>query len=190
MDSGRHADENRPSFLSQVVSFLVMLALALLVFFGLRTFVIEPYDIPSGSMETTIMTGDRVFAEKVSYYFRDVQPGDIVTFNSPEVAGQVLIKRCIATAGQTVDLVDGAVFVDGQRLDEPYTHELPSYPLRTASGEEISYPYTVPDGYIWVMGDNRTNSSDSRYFGPVPEDSVTGRGCLVFWPLDHFGLLE
>ena len=77
MDSGRHADESRPSFLSQVVSFIVMLALALLVFFGLRTFVIEPYDIPSGSMETTIMTGDRVFAEKVSYYFRDVEPGDM-----------------------------------------------------------------------------------------------------------------
>lgn len=190
MDAGRHAQESRPSFLSQVVSFLVMLVVALALFFGLRAFVVEPYDIPSGSMETTIMTGDRVFAEKVSYYFRDVQPGDIVTFESPEVAGQVLIKRCIAVGGQTVDLVDGVVYVDGEPLDEPYTNGLPSYPLRTASGEDISYPYTVPEGYLWVMGDNRTNSSDSRYFGAVPEDSVTGRGCLVFWPLDHFGMLE
>lgn len=190
MNSGNHADSDRPSFLSSVVSFLAMLVVALAVFFGLRTFVIEPYDIPSGSMETTIMTGDRVFAEKVSYYFRDVEQGDIVTFDSPEVAGQILIKRVIATGGQTVDLIDGSVYVDGEKLDEPYTNGLPSYPLRTATGVEISYPYTVPEGCLWVMGDNRTNSSDSRYFGAIEESSVIGRGCFTFWPIQSIGILE
>lgn len=189
MRSGTHAREERPSFIRQVISFLAVFFLAFIFFMALR-FVIEPYDIPSGSMEETIMTGDRVFVEKVSYHFTDPQPGDIVTFNSPEVAGQVLIKRCIAVGGQTVNLVDGVVYVDGVALDEPYTNGKPTNPLRTAAGESISYPYTVPEGHIWVMGDNRTNSSDSRYFGAVPLSSVTGRGCLVFWPFSHFGLLE
>ena len=146
--------------------------------------------VPSGSMENTIMTGDRVYAEKVSYLFRDPQPGDIVTFQDPEIPGRVLIKRCIAVGGQTVDLVDGRVVVDGVALDEPYTRGLPSEPLKTALGVEVSYPYTVPEGHLWVMGDNRTNSNDSRYFGAVDEDTLTGRAALVYWPFNNFGLLD
>ena len=82
------------------------------------------------------------------------------------------------------------IYVDGVRLDEPYTHNLPSNPLTPAPGTNLTYPYTVPDGYIWVMGDNRTNSQDARYFGAIPVSSVTGRGALVYWPLNNFGLLE
>ncbi len=157
---------------------------------ALRTFVFQPYEIPSGSMETTIMTGDMVFSEKVSYYLRDPAPGDIVTFQDPEIPGRVLIKRCIAVGGQTVDLVDGRVVVDGVALDEPYTRGLPSEPLKTALGVEVSYPFTVPEGHLWVMGDNRTNSNDSRYFGAIDENSLTGRAALVYWPFSNFGLLE
>ena len=105
-------------------------------------------------------------------------------------AGRVLIKRCIAVGGQTVDLVDGRVVVDGVALDEPYTRGLPSEPLKTALGVEVSYPYTVPEGHLWVMGDNRTNSNDSRYFGAVDEDTLTGRAALVYWPFNNFGLLD
>ena len=101
-----------------------------------------------------------------------------------------LIKRCIATGGQTVDLVDGRVVVDGVALDEPYTRGLPSEPLKTALGVEVSYPYTVPAGHLWVMGDNRTNSNDSRYFGAIDEDTLTGRAALVYWPFSNFGLLD
>ena len=157
---------------------------------ALRTFVFQPYEIPSGSMDTTIMTGDMVFSEKVSYYLRDPAPGDIVTFQDPEIPGRVLIKRCIAVGGQTVDLVDGRVVVDGVALDEPYTRGLPSEPLKTALGVEVSYPFTVPEGHLWVMGDNRTNSNDSRYFGAIDENSLTGRAALVYWPFSNFGLLE
>ena len=157
---------------------------------ALRTFVFQPYEIPSGSMENTIMTGDMVFSEKISYYLRDPEPGDIVTFQDPEIPGRVLIKRCIAVGGQTVDLVDGRVVVDGVALDEPYTRGLPSEPLKTALGVEVSYPYTVPEGHLWFMGDNRTNSNDSRYFGAVDEDTLTGRAALVYWPFNNFGLLD
>lgn len=141
-------------------------------------------------METTIMTSDKVFAEKVSYYSRSVQPGDIVTFIDPELASRTLIKRCIAVGGQTVDLKDGTVYVDGQPLNEPYTNGKPSYPLTTAANVTVTYPYTVPAGYLWVMGDNRTDSADSRYFGAVPQSNVTGRACFIYWPLNRMHVLE
>ena len=91
--------------------------------------------------------------------------------------------------GQTVDLIEGVVYVDGVALDEPYTQGEPTAPLKTASGVDILYPYTVPEGEIWVMGDNRMNSADSRYFGSIDEESVSGRAVAIYWPLDHIGVL-
>ncbi|HIY84497.1 signal peptidase I [Rubneribacter sp.] len=186
MDYGQHAARRGPGILRSFFSLLLLVAVAVGVAFLLRTYVYQPYEIPSGSMEETVMTGDVLFSEKVSYYFREPEPGDIVTFQDPEIPGRVLLKRCIAVGGQTVVVGDdGVVYVDGVAQDEPYTGGKPSYPL----DGDVTYPYTVPEGYIWVMGDNRTNSQDSRYFGAVPVSSVTGRGALVVWPLNHFGPL-
>ena len=168
---------------------LAMVALVLVLFFLLRTFVFSAYAIPSGSMEDTIMPGDMVFSEKISYYIGDPQPGDIVTFADPLKPGRTLIKRVIATEGQTVELIDGQVVVDGVPLDEPYTDGLPSFPLRPSPQVEISYPYTLGEDELWVMGDNRTNSQDSRYFGPIDESDVTGKAFIIYWPLSSFGLL-
>ena len=182
----RLAPEDRGSFWSNW-GYLIVTAAVIVVLFKV---IFQLSWVPSGSMEGTIMTGDRVYAEKVSYLFRDPEPGDIVTFQDPEIPGRVLIKRCIAVGGQTVDLVDGRVVVDGVALDEPYTRGLPSEPLKTALGVEVSYPYTVPAGHLWVMGDNRTNSNDSRYFGAIDEDTLTGRAALVYWPFSNFGLLD
>lgn len=191
METGEHSKQNRPSGARSVLSFVIMIAIVVAFTVGLRLFVFVPYEIPSGSMEETIMTGDMVFSEKISYYTRKPAAGDIVTFDDPEVPNRTLIKRVIATAGQTVDMADGKVIVDGQVKDEPYTNSKPSYPLsRSAAGVTVSYPYVVPDGYLWVMGDNRTSSQDSRYFGAVPVSSVTGRAALVYWPLSDFGLLS
>jgi signal peptidase I len=176
--------------LSTFASFLIMIAIVVVAYFGLRTFVVGTYEIPSGSMLDTIQIGDRVFSEKVSYYFRDPEQGDIITFADPENPQRTLIKRVIAVGGQTVDLKDGYVYVDGKKLDEPYTEGKQSLPLNTAYGVSITYPYTVPDGYLWVMGDNRTNSADSRYFGAVSKDSVTGHANFTFWPLNRTGILD
>ena len=169
------------------LSFAGMVILVVLISLGLRTFVFQPFEIPSGSMEETIMPGDMVFSEKVSYYFRTPEQGDIVTFKDPEQPGRTLIKRCIATGGQTVDLRDGVVYVDDQPLSESYTNGKPSYPLKSSN---VTFPYTVPDGCIWVMGDNRTSSQDSRYFGAVPVSSVSGHAFFTYWPLGSIGLLE
>ena len=101
MDSGQHADRQSPGALRTFLGLLVMVAFVLGLSWLLRTFLLQAYEIPSGSMEETIMTGDMVFAEKVSYRFRDPEPGDIVTFQDPEIPGRILIKRCIAVGGQT-----------------------------------------------------------------------------------------
>lgn len=188
MDSGRHANRQETSFARSCFEFILMLIIVLGVAWLVRTYVVAPYEIPSASMEPTILVGDRVFSEKISYYEGDVQPGDIVTFDDPEMPSRTLIKRCIATSGQTVDLIDGAVYVDGEVLSEPYAQG-PSYPLTPVVGVTVEYPYTVPDGCIWVMGDNRGNSADSRYFGTIPESSISGRACFTYWPLDHIGVL-
>lgn len=189
MYAGEHAESKGSGVLRAIVRLAVMVAVVLGLSWALRTFVFQAYEIPSGSMEQTIMTGDMVFSEKVSYYARDVEPGDIVTFYDPEIPGRILIKRVVATGGQTVDLVDGKVVVDGVALDEPYTGGLPSEPLTPAPGADVSYPYTVPEGHLWVMGDNRTNSQDSRYFGSIDESSVTGHAVWVYWPFENFGPL-
>ncbi len=190
MYSGEHATKGMPRFVRTILSVVIMIAIIFLLSLGLRTFVFQAYEIPSGSMEDTINTGDMVFAEKVTYYFNEPQQGDIVTFADPEIPSRTLIKRVIATGGQTVDLKGGKVFVDGVELDEPYTDGKMSMPLMSAYGTSIMYPYTVPEDEIWVMGDNRNNSQDSRYFGAIPLSSVTGRAVFVYWPLSDIGLLE
>lgn len=189
MDYGQHASQRQPGRLRRALSWVVYIAALAGLMWLIQAFVVCPYMIPTGSMEDTIEVNDRVWSEKVSYYFRDIEAGDIVTFDDPEIAGRTLIKRVIATEGQTVDLIDGLVYVDGITLDEPYTNGKASDPLKTAVGVEISYPYTVPAGCVWVMGDNRTNSADSRYFGPIDVSLVSGRAVAIYWPLENIGVL-
>ena len=177
------------SLRSTIIEFIVIIVVALAMAWALTNFVVKPYRIPSGSMLETIQLEDRVLSEKISYYFGQPSQGDIVTFKDPEDSSRVLIKRVIATAGQTVDLKDGVVYVDGQALDEDsYTLGKPSYELDSI--EDVTYPYTVAEDCIWVMGDNRTDSADSRYFGAVPISSVTGHAFFTYWPISSIGLLE
>lgn len=161
----------------------VIIGAVLLALF-IRTFVAEVFIVPSGSMLQTIQLGDRLLGEKVSYRFTKPHKGDVVTFKSLEDASTILVKRVIATEGQTVDLIDGKVYVDGKPLDEPYTSGRESYPLnQSIVPGGITYPYKVSKDHVWVMGDNRTNSLDSRYFGAVPTQSITSRVLCIYWPL-------
>jgi len=172
----------------------ILVALAFALAQGIKTYVVQAFVIPSGSMIPTIEEGERVFAEKISYRFlADPSSGDIVVFNNPgydpatpSQNPPILIKRVIAVAGQTVDLKDGAVVVDGKTLDEPYTHEKPTEPLDPT----IIYPLTLEEGTMWVMGDNRTNSGDSRLMGAVKVDASIGRAVWKYWPPKAFGPLD
>jgi len=161
------------------------LALALIV----RAFLFQAFYIPSPSMEPTLSSGDRILVNKVSYRLHDVNRGDLVVFHPrPEsgVGADDLIKRVIALPGETVTTNGGRVLIDGGLLIEPY---LPVPDGTAAFGmvpwcaDQASAACRVPDGHVFVMGDNRGNSRDSRYFGPVPVDSIVGRAFVRVWPL-------
>lgn len=179
------------SCISSFIELVLIFAFAFAFFIFIRWFVAEPYVIPSGSMESTIEIGDQVLAEKVTINLgMGVEAGDIVVFENPDADSghDILVKRVIATEGQTVDLQDGVVVVDGVPLDEPYARGQ-SFELVPAPGVSVSFPYTVPEGYVWMMGDNRENSADSRYFGAVPVDDLIGVVFFRYWPFDRIGAM-
>lgn len=181
-------EEPRGARLGLELLFTVVVTLGLVVL--IRLFVAETYEIPTGSMLETIQLGDRVVGEKITLLWDSPKAGDIVFFDDPDGSGSTLVKRVVATGGQVVDLQYGEVYVDGQKVDEPYTLGKPSYPLDSHAinlSENVTFPYTVPEGTVWVMGDNRTNSLDSRYFGPVAVDAVKSRALFTYWPIDDVG---
>lgn len=173
-----------------VVEVVIIIIIALILSAIVRAFLVETYEVPTGSMEPTIAVGDRILSQRVSYYKGTPEPGDIVTFSDPVEPDRTLVKRTIAVAGDTVDISGGNLYINGELQSEEYVHGQPTYPLASYDASlTISYPYTIPDGYIWVMGDNRTNSADSRYFGPVKESSVSGKVFFRYWPFARFGKL-
>ena len=187
--TGSHSKPARPqSFARTLFTYAICVLIAVVLAMLVRYFLIEPYRVPTGSMLPTIQLNDMALANKLIYKI-GVKPKykEIVVFNDPEGEYPQLIKRVIAVGGQTVDLKDGAVYVDGKKLNEPYTHGEASGPI---PGSSITFPYTVPAGDVWVMGDNRTNSADSRRFGAVPISEVYGRAWWIYWPLSDFGALR
>ncbi|MEA5534148.1 signal peptidase I [Crocosphaera sp. XPORK-15E] len=162
-----------------------ILVIALILAFIIRTFIAEPRYIPSESMSPTLETGDRLVVEKVSYYFHPPQPGDIIVFEPPiqlQLQGykkeQAFIKRIIAKGGETVAVNNGKVYLNNQPLDEKYILESPHYNLE---------PVQVPEGYLFVMGDNRNNSNDSHVWGFLPEKNVIGNAVFRFFPFNRIG---
>lgn len=171
----------------QVLEFVLTLGAAVVIAWVVRTWVVQPFIVPTGSMLPTIQLKDQVLANKFIYDFEKPKQGDIVVFDDPTGEVPILIKRVIAVGGQSVALKEGHVVVNGTMLVEPYTHGLPSEPLM---GSTVTYPVKVPVGYVWVMGDNRTNSKDSRWFGPVPLAIVHGKAFVTYWPPSRMGVLE
>lgn len=171
----------RPSFLRQVVETILTIAIAWALAQGVRAFVAEGYKTPTGSMIPTIETSDFTLFSKVTYRFGEPRAGDIVTLDDPYGELPMMMKRVIAVGGQTVDVHDGRVWVDRKALEEPYTYGKPSLP------GTVPLPVAIPDGFVWVMGDNRPNSKDSRYFGPVPVSTVHAKALFRYWPPQRWG---
>lgn len=166
---------------------LVLITIALSLALLIRTFIAEPRLIPSASMYPTLHTGDRLVVEKVSYHFHPPKIGDIVVFNSPPELqkrgypqSQAFIKRVIGEPGTVISISQGLVYLNGQPLIEDYIAEPPNLPF-----PEIQ----VPEDAFFVMGDNRNDSNDSRYWGFVPSENLIGRATFRFWPLNRIGLL-
>jgi signal peptidase I len=162
------------------------LALAVVISVVLNLFVVQVTEVRQRSMEPTLEQNDRVLVSKLDYRFGSAQRGDIIVFNPPVPDATIpYVKRVIAVAGETVDLRNGNVFVNGQQIDIPQAHG-----TTQAQSPQVAYPFTVPAGQIFVMGDNRTFSSDSRTFGPVPIGNIIGKVILRFWPFDRLVFFE
>jgi signal peptidase I len=177
----------RKALVEMVIVVLVAALLAGLV----RAFAFQTFWIPSGSMVPTLDVYDRVLVQKAFFTWHDVREGDIVVFSHPPLdqcggsqeAGD-LVKRVIALPGQTIYSSGHSIYIDGHRLAEPY---LPSYdplgpPIPNATSQ---HPYRVPPGEFYVLGDNRADSCDSRYWGPIVGSSIIGKVVLLWWHDGH-----
>ncbi|MEM7726716.1 MAG: signal peptidase I [Cyanobacteria bacterium P01_A01_bin.45] len=164
---------------------IILIGIALLLAFLIRTFIAEPRYIPSDSMVPTLQTGDRLVIEKVSYRFEKPSFGDIIVFQPPEKLqkegydkDQAFIKRIIGTPGDAIAIKEGNVYRNGQILQENYIKEPPK---QDYSGEK------VPENQYFVMGDNRNDSNDSRYWKFLPEENIIGKAVFRFFPLSRIG---
>jgi signal peptidase I len=170
-----------------IIEWGVILVVALLAALLLRTFVIQPYYIPSASMEPTLKVGDKVLVNKLSYDLHSIHRGDVIVFKKPPddtTPGiKDLIKRVIGLPGETITGKNGEIYINGNLLREPW---LPKVDQDTTS---TFGPVTIPAGEYFVMGDNRGDSSDSRVFGPIAKKLVIGRAFIIVWPLSRIGTL-
>jgi len=188
------------------------LVIAVVLALFIRTFVVQAFKIPTGSMEQNLLIGDHllvnkfVFGPTVTPLERAVLPmkelhrKDVIVFKYPKDPERDFIKRVIGLPGETVELKNKRVYIDGKRLDEPYVYFLEDPPpipqetgqageLVTISGDpRVNYgPVTVPPGHYFAMGDNRDNSEDSRYWGFLPRENIKGKALVIYWSYDASG---
>lgn len=179
-------DDKRARRRRATVEWVVLIVAALVIALVIKTFLFQAFYIPSESMVPTLKVGDRVLVNKLSYDLHDVHRGDIVVFKAPPEARSDgiddLVKRVVGLPGDTVEAREnGKVYVNGRRLDESY---LPKGTLTTNLP-----PTKIPAGHLFMMGDNRDASRDSRYFGPIKESSIIGRVFVRIWPPGSIGLM-
>jgi signal peptidase I len=155
---------------------------ALLIALLINVFVGQATRVEGQSMEPNLHTNQRLVVEKLSYRFHGPQRFDIVVLKVPSQGDELLIKRVIGLPGETVVISDGHVYVDGELLEETFTNES----TQPGRYKEV----TVPPLHVYVLGDNRDRSNDSRSFGPVPIENVVGRAWLSYWPLEQVGLVH
>jgi signal peptidase I len=197
---GRRAARGKSAIREYVEAIVLAIALTVVI----RGLVVQAFRIPSGSMEDTLLTGDFLFVNKMIYGseidigYRDYrlvhhrfpairrpQRGDIIVFRFPEDPGRDFIKRCVAVEGQRVEVRDKILYVDGTRMEEPFAiHTDPSTVPRGTNARDNFGPVVVPKGHIFMMGDNRDNSLDSRFWGPLPVDLVKGKAMILYWSWD------
>jgi len=170
------------------------LVLTLIIFLVIQTFIAQPYRVEQQSMERTLEPEQYVLVDKLTPRFDAYKHGDIVVFNPPEdwiqPQNTPFIKRVIGVGGDKLEIKeDGFVYVNGIKLDEPYIYEEDGEPQPTSNSTDTN-SWTIPEGELFVMGDHRGSSSDSRTFGTIRTSDVIGRAWLRYWPFDTFGILQ
>jgi signal peptidase I len=173
-------DPSQEARFKAVVEYLDSILIAGLTALFLINFIIRSFYIPSGSMEHTLEINDYILVNEWVYHFYKPARGDIIVFKPPpkaEAGDKDYIKRVVAVEGETVSMKDETVYIDGRPIDEPYKFIAQDLP---GSGQWP--PTKVPDGCVWVQGDNRHNSADSRIWGPLPVKDIIGKASVIFFP--------
>lgn len=176
-----------PTWRTSVVETLDASIFAALLSLLIITFVVQAFYIPSGSMEPTLQVDDRILVSKFSYRLGSIERGDVIVFHYPLNPGKDFVKRVVALGGETVELRDGVVLINGTPIRE-------LYPTALAGGDRActsNYgPQKIPEEQLFVLGDNRCNSEDSRFFGFVPVQNVVGKALFIYWPPQRLGLVR
>jgi len=149
---------------------IIAIALALMI----RTYVVQAFKIPSESMVSTLLVGDHLLVNKVVYHFREPGRGDIIVFRYPLDRSRDFVKRVIGLPGETIKMVDNRIYINGKPLDEPYA-------MYEHGGNGDFGPVKIPGGRLFMMGDNRDNSQDSRVWGMLSYDDIRGKAFIIHW---------
>jgi signal peptidase I len=178
-----------------LVEIVETLVLTLIIFFVIQTFVAQPYKVQQQSMEHTLEPDQYVLVDKLTPRFDTYKRGDIVVFTPPadwvQADGTPFIKRVIGLPGDTVEIRDGNVYINGTKIDEPYLYrDEPGDPPQPTTVQGDTDHWVISPGDVFLMGDHRANSEDSRTFNEVPVSQIIGRAWLRYWPLDVFGILH
>ena len=167
---------------------LEVIVFAIAIFLFVYLLLLQPHKIKGDSMQPNFPNGEYLLTDKVSYRFREPKRGEVVVFEAPQTAGEEFIKRIVGLPGELVSVKEGAVFIDGKKLDETYL--APEVITLSGNflkeGEEV----LVPQAEVLVLGDNRLHSSDSRAWGFVPKGKITGRAWVIYWPIAKAGPIE
>ena len=186
--------------MKRVLEYAVIVLVAVLVALAVQAWLVKPYRIPSGSMLDTLRPGDRVLVNRMIYHLRDPHRGDVIVFHYPQDPDVVFIKRVVGVPGDLLEVRDGHLYVNGRKVAEPYVHRTrgradPTVAQATIAGGtmrdpwSLAEPYRVPVGSYFVMGDNRTDSDDSRGWGTVPRAAIVGEGLATYWPFSRLRAL-
>ncbi len=172
-------DEGKRSNITRtIVEIAMIVTAAFIIALLVQAFLVKPFTIHQISMRPTLEEGDRILLSRLTYRLREPERGDVIVFHSPINTDEDLVKRVVGVAGDRVSVSSGKLYVNGDPQNEPYLLE------QQFSGEMPEI--VVPDGDVFVMGDNRNNSGDSRLFGPISRDSIIGSAFCVYWPISHW----
>lgn len=176
---GRSKGKKKASFFGEV---LESIAIAVVLAFVIRVFLFQPFYIPSSSMEPTLKPGDRIIVNKFMYRFKEPERGDIIVFKYPLDPKRDFIKRLIGLPGETIEIKDSVLYVNGKKVEQPFL------PKGLRYGDYG--PVEIPEGNYFMMGDNRNNSEDSREWGMLPEENIVGEAMVIYWPLSRITLTK
>jgi signal peptidase I len=164
--------------------YLEAIVIALLLAVGARTYVVEAFEIPSESMVPTFLVGDRLMVDKAVYRFRGPQRNEIIVFKDPEDAGRILIKRVIGLPGEKLEVRNRVVYINDAPLNADFHAFHNPFDLSRMEVRDDFGPVTIPSGKYFMMGDNRENSKDSRFWGYLDRDLIIGRAFVIYWSRD------